>query len=268
MTKLFSSLRTFGVYLCVAAVLVLRLLSAAQPQNDTMAYVIYGVLLFGGILLLWDCFDRRRHPVPLFRFHGSSRLYVLCYAAAVGFFAEFVTYCHLIYQSIENGVYHLPATFAPLCLVCAGALLSGCYCCAVGVSFQTERYDFRRLRLMHIMPVLWASGHMLQLLTVNDVLQPHTVLKYAVIAAALLFFFFLVIEVERGAGALWMTMFLIRAFYWLALLFFADTVILLLAGKATLLSVDTELTAAMLLIGGLALFLHRNSVTNTSMENH
>lgn len=267
MTKLLSSLRTIGVITCVAAVVVLRLLSVYRGQQETMAYAIYGVLLFGGFLLLWDSFERRPYPA-LIQLHGHLRLYVLCYIAAAGFFAEFVTYCHLIYQSIENGVYHLPATFAPLCLVGAGALLSSFYCGAVGMSFQTNRYDFRRLRLMPIMPVLWASGHMLQLLTVNDVLQPHTVLKYAAIAAALLFFFFMVIEMERGVGALWITVFLTRSFYWLAGLYFVDTVIRLTAGKATLLSVDTELTAALLLIGGLALFLHRSSLLNTSMEKY
>ncbi len=267
MTKLLSSLRTFGVIACVAAVVVLRLISVSKAANDTLVYVVYGLLLFGGLLLLWDCYDRRRYP-ELFRNSSHSRFYLCCYAAATGFFAEFVAYCHLIYQSIENGVYHLPATFAPLCLVCVGALLSSFYCGAVGMSFQTDRYDFRRLRLMHIMPVLWASGHVLQLLTVNDVLQPHTVLKYAVIAAALLFFFFLVIEIERGAEALWITVFFTRAFYWLAALYFADTAILLTVGKATLLSADTELTAAMLLIGSFALFLHQNILSNTSMEKY
>ena len=269
MTKLISALRRSGAAACAAAVAVLRALTTAKVQEGDIPYAVYVLLASGGLLLLWDSLTRR-HYAPAFTRGGRFRVYPFCFAAAAGFFAEFVLYCHLIYQSVENGVYHLFAAFAPLCLVCFGALFSGFYCGAMGVSFATDRYDFRRLRLMHLMPVLWAGGHILQLLTVNDVLQPHTVLRYAAMAAALLFFFFLVIEVERGAGAMGLTVFLARAFFWLTALYGCDTVILLLAGRVALLSTDTELAAAMVLIGSFALFFSLNILSNTktSTESH
>ena len=186
MTKNPSALRTSGVIGCAAAALALRaymLFTAAGTAAEAALYALIGAAV---LLQLWDSL-RTPYQTAAFSPDNRWRLHWFAYTAAVGFFADFVLHCHLIYQSVASGAYHIFAGFAPLCITAAGALLSSFYYCLVGLSYASQRYDFRTVRWMHLVPVLWAIGRMLALISATDAVRrtPHTVLQYALTAAAL-----------------------------------------------------------------------------------
>ena len=269
MSKNFSSLRSVGTVLLIAAALGVRLYSLVSGKAGVLDNVFYLFILTAVILVAWECFQHKSYA-RVFMFENRFHLNVFSYLAAFGFFAEFISLCHMIYQSIESGAYNIFSYFAPQCLICVSALLSSFYLCAVALSFGSKRYDFRTMRLIHLVPLIWAIGRMLTLIENVDTLQgnPNTVVKYAVLVFALCFTFMLAYEVERTEGAKRITVFFTRAFSLLAEIFFFDSLMLLLAGKTKLNAPDTVLSFSLLLISSFAFFLEKSIISNSNTENN
>ena len=264
-----SSRRTAGLLLCIAAALGLRAYMLLSGSEVIPAYAVYACLCGALGLIAWEC-SRNREYAPVFVFENRFHLDVFAGVAAVGFFTDFVVYCHVIYQSLLTGGYRLYAVFAAQCLIGISALLACFYCSAMALSFHSGRYDFRTLKLLHAAPLMWAIGHMLTLVAAvgDGALSVNELFRYAAITAALGFFFLLAFELESDRGARRLTVFFARIFSVLATVYFLDTVMLLAARKIERFSEDTALAAVVMMISGFAFFLEKNILAHTTTENH
>ena len=268
MQKNYAGLRFGCIILFVFAAIGVRAFSVIKNLDGAADYIFYALLLCGISIIAYECFKVKGYG-KAFGFDNNFHLDVFSFAAALGFFIDFIVQCYRIYQSVDSGAYHLFAYFAPRCLICVSALISSFYFCTAALSFRSSRYDFRRLKVIHLVPVIWAGARILALIEQADTLKnnPNGVLKYAVLTFALCFFYCFASEVERDGGARNVTVFFSRAFSLLGELFFLDMLMLNLAGKTELSSFDSLLSLSLLLIGSFAFFFEKNIISKSTEIN-
>lgn len=119
----------------------------------------------------------------------SRRVFYFCIFAAVAMFYDFVHQCINCYKYISENVNFEWNYFIPVCLVGISAVLCAFYFIIMGVSFVTDKYDFRNLSYFHIMPVCWNLFMLLCTLTRNDdgLYAQESILHYSVLILGMLF---------------------------------------------------------------------------------
>lgn len=141
--------------------------------------------------------DLRRNPIEQ---ESSRSLFICGILCGVFMFYDFVHQCINCYTYASKTTYLSMNYFIPMLLLGVFALLSSVYFVILAISFKTKQYDFKQLRLFHIVPFLWSLfGLFVSLTNYNDKLYAEeTFLKYAVLIFALLFFFSFMGVVEKG----------------------------------------------------------------------
>lgn len=267
MSERIASLSTMGVIFTAAAALIVRLYGILH--GGTAANIVFYVLLAASVGIA--CVDGavRKQFAPAFLFKNRFHLDVFSVMTAGGFFLEFVSACHVLYQSVQSGLWHRPTVFAPQCCIAVFSLMSGFYFCCVAMSFHSERYDFRALKLWHLAPLLWALSRMLTLMTEADELRgnPNAAMKYAALTASLVFAYLMAREVGREEGASRWTMMAAAVLPLLGEVYFFDSLMLLLAGKTALNAPDTVLAGTLFLISTFPFFFEKNIIYHTNTEN-
>lgn len=122
---------------------------------------------------------------------------MLCSAAM---FFDFVSQCLSCYDYASKSAYVALNKIIPMALAGAFALLSAIYFIVIGISFSSNRYDFRQLHIFCLFPFLWALCGALTDLTdyAGGILDTESVLKSLMLLFALLFFFFFAGNVLGG----------------------------------------------------------------------
>ena len=265
MKKRYSGLCSVLVTGLFLAALVVRIYAVLAVKDGAVNYVFYALCVCAAALLAVDGFGIKAYAKAL-TVEKNSTLNMAAYAAAAGFFADFVSQCYLIYQSVESGAYHMLAYFIPQCLICVTALICVMYFTAVAMSYHSGHYDFTALKWMHIAPLLWAAARMLGIIEQADSLQSHPerVLKYAALVFALCFFYCYARETGREKGAYRATVFFAGAFTFFGDLFFLDTLTEVLARQTAPLAPDSVLALVMLLLSGFVFFFERNIIKKTT----
>ena len=256
-----------GVIVAAAAALGLRLYSILNGGSVIINVAFYALLLMAVGIASLDGICRNSFA-SAFVFKNRFHLDVFSVVTAVGFLVEFISLCHVIYQSLQSGLWHRATVFVPQCMIALFALLSALYFCCAAMSYHSERYDFRSLKLWHLVPLLWAVSRMLTLMTSADELRsnPNIVLKYAALASALGFLYMMARETVREQGASRVTMVLAAVMPLLGEVYFFDSLMLLFAGKAALNAPDTVLAATLLLISTFPFFFEKNIIDHTNTE--
>lgn len=231
-------------------------------------WVTYSLLTLGIALIAFECFRNKGYAEA---FGGTQRFHLDVFAAigALGFFVEFAQQCIRIYQSVESGMYHLPAYFVPKCIICAAALLSSMYFCALAMYYKSSRYEIREMKLIHLVPLVWAIGRMLTVIEQAEILgtNPNALLKYATLIFALCFYYMYAFEIEKGGSARGATLFFARSFSLFGFMYFTDSLMLVLSGEMAAADENAVLSLSMLMLCGYAFFFEKNIISKTTEIN-
>ena len=193
LTKIISVL--FGAsVICAAAV---RCVQMFCYTNASTGFIIHGaektiVLFFiacAAVIMFSVLLCRKNAYRNPFSKQRSRRVFYFCIFAAVAMFYDFVHQCINCYKYISENVHFEWNYFIPVCLVGISAVLCAFYFIIMGVSFVTDKYDFRNLSYFHIMPVCWNLFMLLCTLTRNDdgLYAQESILHYSVLILGMLF---------------------------------------------------------------------------------
>ena len=122
--------------------------------------------------------------------HKSNAVFYSCIFAAIAMFYDFVHQCMNCYQYISENIHFEMNYFIPLCIVGISAVFCAFYYVIMGISFVTDKYDFRQFGYFHIMPLCWYLFMLLSGLTRNDdgLYAEESMLHYAVLIFGILFY--------------------------------------------------------------------------------
>lgn len=145
---------------------------------------------------------KNAEPVNPFEQQKSKPILCTAIAAGVAMFYGFIHQCILCGEYISSTAYFELNYFIPLCLAGVSALLSAFYFSILGISFVTDKYDFRYFKYFHIVPVLWCIFMLFTCLTRYDdgIFAEESILHYAVLIFGTLFFLAFVRCVDKTPG--------------------------------------------------------------------
>ncbi|MDE6123800.1 MAG: hypothetical protein K2G22_01050 [Eubacterium sp.] len=194
LTKMISVL--FGAsVLCATAVRCVQMFSYT---NVSTGFIMRGAektialffILCAAIVLFSALLCRKNVYKNPFSKHKSRLVFYSCIFAAIAMFYDFVHQCINCYKYISENAHFEWNYFIPVCFVGISAVLCAFYFIIMGISFVTDKYDFRNLRYFHITPVCWNLFMLLSGLTRNDdgLYAEESILHYAVLIFGMLFY--------------------------------------------------------------------------------
>lgn len=194
-----------------------------------------------------------------FEINDKSKLNLIAFATSVGFFIDFVHQAVLIFSTLQGDGYKGFSNLAPPIVASLMAIASSFYFFTIGMSYSDFGYDFRRLKVLHIAPVLWAIANSLGVMTeaISPLKEVNSTVKYVTLIVSVFYFYFFSKEVDNNENAGKIFVMLSRLFSYFALMFFVDRLMLLLTKNANLLDKNSVLGASVLLISLFALFHQR-----------
>lgn len=248
----------FSILFCVVAI-VLRFSALLLNSSSGLIIAFYIFALATVIFVVLRTIKEEGYS-NAFKLNKAYRLDALSYFACFGFFVDFVHQCVRIFLSVQNGDYRSFATMSPIILSCIFALLSCFYFITVAMSYSDIGYDFRRLKLLHISPMLWAFANVLNGFTepVSLLKEVDSIVKYFALCLAVAYFFCFAKEIENASSAKKSFVLFSRMFGYSSLIFFADRVMLIITGNAELLDKNSILAVCLLLISLFAVFQQRS----------
>lgn len=226
--------------------------------------VYYLLLLVGIVFLALKAFNSGKYK-RAFSLSKKINLNLSAFAAAIGFFIDFVHKCVNAYNCVLDEVYKSRNTFVPLCIGALFALLSCYFFYTVSLSYSSKSYDFRSLKLMHFSPLIWSGTQILTIMdkTANLRADIDGVVKCFVFIFAVCFFYRFSAEIEDQGEAKATTMFCSSAFSYLSAAFFVNR-LMLLFGKFVPIDSDDGITSVtMLLVAIYAVFFEKSIANQT-----
>lgn len=120
----------------------------------------------------------------------SRLLFVVSVAAGTAMFYDFVFKCVNCYKYAAAVSQPRLNYFIPVCLAAMSALLCALYFIMMGVSFKTDRYDFKSFKYYHLVPLFWNLFVLFSMLTDYDdgIYAEEKILHYIVLVFGMLFF--------------------------------------------------------------------------------
>jgi hypothetical protein len=245
------------------ASLLLRLgvLYFGISQNyNWLFYVISGI---AGFFVVAESF---MHKGIALNFKTNYHMNLFSYLCSIGFFISFVGQCVQLYQYLSTTSHKRISQIAPIALICVFAIISCVYFLVVGLSFSNSQYDFRKFKIIHIAPMVWAGCSILSVLTnvfsiKNDV---NDIIKCVALIFALCFFYCFAIEAENKSTAKKPTLAFLGLFSYVGILLFFDRV-LILATKNAVFDSDFVLSISIFLFSLFAYFLKKSIPTGDSL---
>lgn len=198
---------------------------------------------------------------------NTFHLNVLAFVAGVGMFVDFISDAIFAYKTYDSGSISA-IVFVPLCVSCFLALLSSFYFIMLAISFGSSNYDFRQLKLLHIVPLLWSISRLMCFASFSLSLSQNdgSILKLVVLVFAIGAFFSLSFEVENKSSLHKITMLFIRALYYSGTLYFINELMLLLGGSVAFSYDDGLLSVSLLFISAYMFFLEKSIISNSKLE--
>lgn len=215
MPKALKSIYFFLVFGITASAVVLRtsqLLYHTETETgyikrgaeNTIAafYIICGVAVILCMAVLFSKFLKCNN---LFEREKSRLLLVSGIAAGISMFYDFIHQCINIYEYITKTSYIEISYFISICVIGLSALICAFYFIAAGISFYTDRYDFKQFRYFHLAPVIWSIFGILIRLTrfEDEIYAEELFLQYSVLISAIVFYIMFIksIDDERSLKA-------------------------------------------------------------------
>lgn len=196
-----------------------------------------------------------------FELNGNKLLGILSYIASLGFFVDFVSQAIAIYTSLNSSGFKLFSVLFPLCAGSAMSFASCFYFFTIGMSYGDSSYDFRKLKILHIAPILWAIANVLGIMTeaISPLKEVNSTLKYIAFIFAILYFYFFSKETFNNENAKRLTVSMAGLFSYVSILFFVDCAMLALTKNADVFDKNIVLGVTLLLVSLFALF-HQRSI--------
>ncbi len=256
----------FAFVAFIAAVLFRGMGVFAGNITVFRAVAFYCALAFGIIMVALGSFGCG-NCAPAFGYDNVLRLDIMSYLCTAGFFVDFVSSAVRIFMSVGDGSYLNAVYFVPLCLGCAAAIISSFYFIMVGLSFDSSAHDFRRLKIVHISPVLWAVSKMFAVLT--DAAKPgediNIILKYIVLIFLTGAFYFFASEVLSQQGTKQVSLFAFKAVFYTGMLYCIDQIMLVISHISEIGSTDGMLAVTVFGISVFMYFLSKNITTHSEL---
>lgn len=229
MSRNSATLNSLFAVFSILLPLSVRAVSVFRYPIGVLSYLFYALVLLGILLLAADTFKKEYSPA----FDGSySRpLGIFATLTALAMLAEFVAAVARLYAEIAARGLRVFTLLGVLEAV--SAFLSALYFSFVSLTFRGRRYDFQRLFLLHLAPVLWAMLKTLGLMEQSRDVKSDVngILGHLVMVLLLCFFYCFAQEVHSLKGAKPVTVFFARAVAYCAMLYVFDELMQLLAGN-------------------------------------
>ena len=157
-------------------------------SGSTALSAVILVLAAGAVLLSFFVEAREGAAALSPRKNSSSKLFMLLSGAAL--FYDFVRQCLNVYNYFSKNSYVKWNYIIPLALFGLLALASALYFAALAFLSGSSGYDFKRVHILHYLPLFWAVFGLLTSLTVLEDLRDvqQAVYKTAALIFATLFF--------------------------------------------------------------------------------
>lgn len=122
--------------------------------------------------------------------HKSKLIFYTGIFSGAAMFCDFVYQCVNIYRVFMNGGFAELNYTIPLCLTALSSVLCAFYFIIMGVSYKTDKYDFRCLKYYHIIPLCRHLFAVFVCLTrYNDGLYSlENIMYYAVLISGMVYF--------------------------------------------------------------------------------
>lgn len=243
---------------------VLRFGYILLDWSESVNIVFYVLSLLG---IVFTALESLKHRGTAFDLKQRRHMCFPSYACALGFFVSFVQSCIDIHEYLAGEGYVATSVIVAHCIMCGFALVSCGYFIIVGISFSDSGYDFRRLRLMHLAPIIWSIGAMLgelgKVFSIKN--SADEVLRCMALVSLLCFFYFFATEVEGTADIKKITVIFAGISSYICALLFFDRAINAIGNVTLDYYMGVAVTALMFSI--FAYFFKRSIPTDSVFQN-
>lgn len=265
MQKNISTIYSYTVILSLLTAPIIRLIGVLGGIGvlNVLFALIVGVAL---AVITWDSFNNKNYAAAVDT-KNNFHLDIFSYVASGGFFVSFITQCILFFGALMahrmNPTYILPIVMSGI-----GAIVSSVYFIIIGFTFGDRNYDFREFKLIHVIPILWSVSCVFNLIEVSSGFEKDvdSILKYLMMILLAGFFYTFASEVDSNGKTKAATIALARAYSYITVLYFFDRMILVLSGKAALLSAENAVAVTCLMICSFTFFFEKN-ILSKSVDN-
>lgn len=196
----------FGASVLSAAVLrCVQLFLLTDPSGFILkdaagTVTAFYILCAAAVAFCGTTFSKKRTPAQPFDGRKSKPLFYACILVGAAMFYDFVYRCISGYNYFSRNPYIELNYFIPLILAGVAALFCTVYFIAMGVSFVTDKYDFRQLKLLHLALVIRFLLLLFTRFTRYDdgFFAEENILLYAVLLFGILFSLVLIVCVDGG----------------------------------------------------------------------
>ena len=177
-------------------------------------------------------FHKRLTPVDPFGKKENRRLFYVCLLTGAAMFYDFVHQCVNCFSYASRTTYLELNYLIPIFLTGITALLCTFYFIIMGISFVTDKYDFRHLVYFHLTLAIWFVLGLLTSLTRYDdsYLAVENNLRYAVLFLGITFSLVLIRCIDGGSAKLKMLCFTGASYSALSFILSAPRIIAFIAG--------------------------------------
>ncbi len=208
MKKAVKKIYVFLVFALTACLIALRSVQLCLYTDSSLGCIVKGaegtvVMFYSGALLLFLtiilCFYRKENNALNPFKENSAALCKASVLAGASMFCDFILRIIISYNYITNEADVKLNYFIPLCVSSAASLLCSFYFIVSGISLNTDKYSFKELKALHIIPLLWAVCILITCLTENvDVIYSQEKLLHYIVLIFAIVFYFLYINAADG----------------------------------------------------------------------
>lgn len=212
MGKAVKKIHAFLVFALTACLVALRTVQLCLYTENSLGHIVKGaegtiILFYSGVLLLFLavllCFYRKEKAALNPFEKNSSALCLASVSAGLSMFCDFIFRIIISYNYISDAADVKLNYFIPLCVSSAASLLCSFYFIAVGISFHTDKYSFKEVKHLHVIPLIWTVSILVTCLTENvDVRYAEEELFHYMVLIFAILFYILFIMAADGSGSL------------------------------------------------------------------
>ena len=258
-------LRTVTEIIIVTVPLFLRALGFVKGSG-TVNYVFYAFSSLGALWIAADTLSVKTYS-SVFSFGKSSGMGIMSYVLSFGLFLDFISSGISLALMLAGGGFVAGVAVFTKCFTSVLALLSSAYFITVGLTFSDGRYDFRYLKLLHLAPMGWIAGRLLEMLIdagITSADDISAVLEYIVLALSMCFFYSLAREVENEGGARRSTVMLSFELAYFSILYSYSRIIEIIRARFEGVNQDALFTVTAVTLSLFCFFFYRNIVSETN----
>lgn len=195
--------------LCAAALRCVQLFSQTDTKTGFVikeAYLSAGAVYILCIVAAAVCgifFHKKLAAVDPFSKNKSKPLFYICILTGAAMFYDFVHQCVNCYDYASRTAHFELNRFAPMLITGVTAILCTFYFIIMGISFLTDKYDFRRFVRFHLVLAIRFIAELLTYLTRYDdgFLAVENNLRCAVLIFGILFSIALIRNIDGSPAA-------------------------------------------------------------------